>query len=41
MEIKEIQNKLLSLNVNDRVEDKNGLSYLSWSWAWTELLNLD
>lgn len=40
MEIKEIQNKLLSLNVNDRVEDKNGLSYLSWSWAWTELLKI-
>jgi hypothetical protein len=26
--------KLLQLNVNDNVEKKNGLSYLSWSWAW-------
>lgn len=26
--------KLLSLNVNDKVEKKNGLSYLSWSYAW-------
>lgn len=38
MELKELQKKLLELNVNERVEEKNGLSYLSWSWAWTELL---
>lgn len=40
MEIKELQSKLLALNVNEKVEDKNGLSYLSWSWAWTELLKI-
>lgn len=29
--------KLNSINVNDKVEKKNGLSYLSWSYAWGEL----
>lgn len=29
-------NKLLSLNVNEYVEAKNGLNYLSWSYAWAE-----
>lgn len=29
-------NKLSSLNVNERTESKNGLSYLSWSNAWLE-----
>lgn len=24
------------INVNDRVEKKEGLSYLTWSWAWDE-----
>jgi hypothetical protein len=28
--------QLYSLNVNDKVESKNGLTYLSWSWAWAE-----
>lgn len=28
---------LSSINVNDKVESKNGLSYLSWAWAWGEL----
>lgn len=27
---------LRKLNVNDKVEKKNGLSYLSWSWAWDQ-----
>lgn len=27
---------LYSLNVNERVEKKQGLSYLSWAWAWAE-----
>lgn len=27
-------NKLRELNVNERVEKKEGLSYLSWAWAW-------
>ncbi len=25
------------INVNDRVEKKNGLKYLSWAWAWGEI----
>lgn len=29
---------LIELNVNERVEDKNGLKYLSWSWAWQEVI---
>ena len=28
--------KLNSINVNDRTEEKNGLTYLSWAWAWAE-----
>lgn len=33
--------ELLSLNVNDRTEKKNGLTYLSWAWAWAEVLKAD
>jgi hypothetical protein len=29
--------ELNQINVSDNVEKKNGLSYLSWAWAWTEL----
>lgn len=29
--------RLNAINVNDRVEKKNGLTYLSWAWAWTEV----
>ena len=32
---------LLKLNVNDHIEKKNGLSYLSWAWAWAEALKAD
>ena len=32
--------KALSLNVNDKVEKKNGLSYLSWSFAWSEFCKI-
>ena len=28
--------KLYGVNVNDRTEKKNGLTYLSWAWAWAE-----
>lgn len=28
--------KLSAINVNERVDKKGGLSYLSWSWAWSE-----
>lgn len=33
--------KLLATNVNAHVESKNGLSYLSWVWAWAEVLKAD
>ena len=32
---------LLQTNVNDHIEKKNGLSYLSWAWAWAEALKVD
>ena len=28
--------KLNGVNVNEHTEKKNGLTYLSWSWAWSE-----
>lgn len=28
---------LSSINVNGKVKQKNGLSYLSWAWAWSEI----
>lgn len=28
--------KLNAINVNDHTEGKNGLTYLSWAWAWAE-----
>ena len=33
--------KLLSKNVNEHIEKKNNLSYLSWAWAWAEALKAD
>lgn len=33
----EVFNTLNAINVNDNTEKKNGLTYLSWSWAWAEL----
>ena len=32
---------LLLINVNDHTEKKNNLTYLSWAWAWAEILKLD
>lgn len=32
---------LLKINVNDHTEKKNGLTYLSWAWAWAEVLKID
>lgn len=32
--------KLYEINVSDKVEKKNGLSYLSWAWAWGEIKKL-
>ena len=34
---KEIFNKLFLLDINGHIEKKNGLSYLSWAWAWAEV----
>ncbi len=33
--------KLLQTNVNEHTEKKNGLTYLSWAWAWAEALKAD
>lgn len=38
MENKNYFEELYSLNVNDNVEKKNGLTYLSWAWAIAEVL---
>ena len=29
--------KLSAINVNDKTEKKKNLTYLSWSWAWSEV----
>lgn len=29
--------KLNAINVNEHVEQKNGLTYLSWAWAWAKV----
>jgi hypothetical protein len=36
-----VLNALLTLNVSGHTEKKNGLTYLSWAWAWAEVLKLD
>ena len=28
------------IDVNDKTEKKNGLTYLSWAWSWGELKKL-
>lgn len=33
--------RLAAINVNEHVEKKNGLSYLSWAWAVDQLLRAD
>lgn len=33
--------KLNAINVNDKTERKNGLTYLSWAWAWAEIKKID
>ena len=38
---KDLIEKLLAKNVNEHLEKKNGLSYLSWAWAWAEALKAD
>lgn len=34
---KSVFETLNAINVNDHVEKKNGLSYVSWAWSWAEL----
>ena len=33
--------ELLQINVSGHTEKKNGLTYLSWAWAWAEVLKID
>lgn len=33
--------ELLKINVNEHTEKKNGLTYLSWAWAWAQVLKID
>ena len=33
--------RLAAVNVGAKVEKKNGFSYLSWAWAWDQLMRLD
>ena len=35
---KKIWDTLSTINVNDKIEKKNGLTYLSWAWAWGVLM---
>ena len=30
-------NELNKIDVNDKIEKKNNLTYLSWAWAWAEV----
>jgi hypothetical protein len=32
--------ELNSINCSDKTEKKNGLTYLSWAWAWGEIKKL-
>lgn len=40
MEEKNYFKTLNDINVNDKTEKKNGLTYLSWAWAWGEVKKL-
>ncbi len=33
--------EMFSKDVSQKVEKKNGLSYLSWAWAWAEVKKID
>jgi len=33
--------ELLKINVNGHTERKGNLTYLSWAWAWAEVLKID
>jgi hypothetical protein len=36
---KEIWDKLSAVNVNEHTDDKAGLTYLSWAWAWSYMMD--
>jgi len=36
-----MSNELLKVSVNENTEKKGNLTYLSWAWAWTEVLKAD
>lgn len=36
-EKKTVFERLSAINVNEHVEQKDGLTYLSWAWAWSEV----
>lgn len=36
----EVFKRLREINVIGHVEQKNGLNYLSWAWAWDEVMNI-
>lgn len=38
---KSVFETLNEINVNDKTEEKNGLTYLSWAWAWQEVKKVD
>lgn len=37
---KQVFEQLYKINVNDKVDKKNGLTYLSWAWAWAEFVKV-
>ena len=37
MEKKTVFERLSAINVNEHVEKKDNLTYLSWAWAWSEV----
>ena len=34
---KSVFETLSEINLNDKVEKKSNLTYLSWAWAWAEV----
>ena len=36
-----VARSFLKTNVNNHTEKKNGLTYLSWAWAWAEVIKTD
>lgn len=41
MSDKTLFQQLYDINVNDKLEKKANLSYLSWAWAWAEVKKID